>query len=282
LEAYVETLQERVSPVSVWGYVRSISVFLQVADAEGDRTLIKGVVQKLKRRAQPKRDTRDRLVAPSHIYSAAIRRMERCIPEALASPKCALSFGDGLMLAIGISKPIRRKNSVDTTINCNLKKTSSGCYHLSFSAQETKTSVPIEADLPQRLTPYIDFWLEKVRPFLLNGRRSDKFWLAGDGTDLSPSQFYTRHCNASLEEVGRRINPHLMRAVVTTGIAVAAPEMIMITPQLLDHRDERTTRDAYNLAQQLTASKSYISILSKWRYSISVKKRLLGPSSSTF
>jgi hypothetical protein len=69
---------------------------------------------------------------------------------------------------------------------------------------------------------------------------------------------YARFCKATREELGVRINPHLVRDIVATGIAVEMPEAVGITPAILDHRSDQTARQHYNLADQLSASARYI------------------------
>jgi hypothetical protein len=68
---------------------------------------------------------------------------------------------------------------------------------------------------------------------------------------------YARFCKAAREELGVRINPHLVRDIVATGIAVEMPEAVAITPAILDHRSDQTARQYYNLADQLSASARY-------------------------
>src|SRR6185503_11273992 len=79
------------------------------------------------------------------------------------------------------------------------------------------------------------------------------------GTDMRPATFYTRFCKATEEELKRRINPHLVRKIVATGVAIAAPEMVRMTSSLLDQKTDQSA--AYNLADQLSSSIKYIGTL---------------------
>ena len=76
---------------------------------------------------------------------------------------------------------------------------------------------------------------------------------------------YDRFCRATKQELGKRINPHLVRDIVATGIAVSMPESVRITPMVLDHRTEQTSRHYYNLADALSASARYVDRLEELR-----------------
>ena len=76
---------------------------------------------------------------------------------------------------------------------------------------------------------------------------------------------YDRVCRATKEAFGKPINPHAFRDIVATGIAVATPEDIRMTPFLLDHRSDRTVQGHYNLADSLSASDRYLDRLEERR-----------------
>jgi hypothetical protein len=93
---------------------------------------------------------------------------------------------------------------------------------------------------------------------------------------MGRAAIYERVCLVTEEEVGVRINPHAFRAIVATGVAIAVPESVAITPYLLDHRTERTAAKHYNLAEGLSASTQYLQRLEARRSripSLSLRRR---------
>jgi hypothetical protein len=76
---------------------------------------------------------------------------------------------------------------------------------------------------------------------------------------------YGRFSRAMTQELGKRINPHLIRDIVATGIAVSMPESVRIAPMILDHRADQTSRQHYNLADALSASARYVAHLEDLR-----------------
>jgi hypothetical protein len=191
--------------------------------------------------------------------------MERHRANAGRSKAAAVQYGDGLMMAMLVAKPVRRKNLVGTRVGEHLTKSPSGHYELHFAAHETKAKHAIVADLPAGLTPYIDYWLDTARPLLLGDGHSSAMWLTTNATDMAPETAYGRFCRATSEELGVRINPHLVRGIAATGIAIAMPEEAGIIPMVLDHRSDQTSRQHYNLADALSASARYVDVMQKLR-----------------
>lgn len=265
LRGYVGDLKKRLAPASVAGRMRALLEVLRVIDPRGDYELVRRVCRITRVRAGSGRDKRERLVAPSELYFAGIARMQRNRVLAKDSKAAAIQYGDGLMMAMLAVKPVRRKNLVGTRIGEHLKKAARGSYEWRFAAHETKTKQAVFADLPASLTPHLDYWLDTARPVLLGRKRSDSLWVTMIGSSMAIDTAYGRFCKATTQELGKRINPHLVRDIVATGIAVSMPESVRITPMVLDHRTDQTSRHHYNLADALSASARYVGHLEDLR-----------------
>jgi hypothetical protein len=187
--------------------------------------------------------------------------MERHQEDAQSNKAAAAKYGDGLMMAMLAVKPVRRKNLTGTKLGTHLIKLQDGAYRWQFTAHETKTHQPIAADLPPTLTPFIDCWIESVRPVLLAGATSDAFWITVKGTGMASDTVYSRFCKATFEELGVRINPHLMRDIVATGIAIAMSEKAAIIPAMLDHGSSESSMGYFKLADAVSASARYLEVL---------------------
>ena len=72
---------------------------------------------------------------------------------------------------------------------------------------------------------------------------------------LSEQSIYLKVCAATEEELGVRLNPHLFRDALATGIATDDPEHIRMASRLLGHADQRTAERHYTHAQALRASR---------------------------
>ena len=236
---------------------------LAVIDPSGDRERLGRVVRHLKRAAKPSRDQNHLLVSPSDMFYAGIRRMDRALPLAETDVRHAAKYRDGLMMSAIVCKALRRRNFAGMLIGTNITRNVMDVYQVRFRPVETKSRRPIQAELSRKLTSYFDRWLTTIRPLLLNGRSSDAMWVTMAGADLSPETFHNRLCNATEQELGKRINPHLTRKRVCTGVAIARPELVKMVGSLLDQTTDQSA--AYNLADQLSASRAYLDLLEERR-----------------
>ncbi len=257
LEAYVAELSARLASVSVASRMRDLAEAVRIMHPNGDRGVVVIAVRRLQLRSRPSRDVRRRLVAPTTVYEAGIARMERAQAETSGPMYRAVHYSDGLRLAMLAAKPVRLKNLVETRIGRNLVKIGE-VYHWRFARAETKTRQAIDAELPGRLTPYIERWINHFRRDLLVELDTDALWIALTGGPMGRAGVYEQVSKASEEEFGVRINPHAFRSIVATGVAIALPEQVRMTPFLLDHRSDRTVNQHYNMADTLSASTRYL------------------------
>jgi integrase len=259
LAGYVESLKARsLSPISVASRLRDLAEALRVMDPGGDRTVLVRGLRRLESTARASRDKHKRLVAPGNIYEASIARMDAAERSASRGHILkALYYSDGLRTAMLVAKPVRLRNLAGTQLGKNLLRVDD-VYRWTFAATETKTGEVIDALLPPRLTPYIERWITHYRRLLLQGAESDAMWISIKGSPMGRADVYERVCITTRQELGVRINPHAFRHIVATGVAIALPEEVRLTPFLLDHRTERTVQEHYNLADSLSASSRYL------------------------
>jgi integrase len=165
-------------------------------------------------------------------------------------------YRDGLMLAILAARAFRRGNLAQMRVGQHISRID-GIYVCTFSAAETKNGRELVEPLPLALTPYIDRYLDEVRPALLRGHACDAFWVSTYRRALSEQSIYTKICAATEEELGVKLSPHLFRDALATCIATDDPEHIRMASRLLGHADQRTTERHYVHAQAITASRRY-------------------------
>ena len=262
---YFDELNRRVCSVSIASNLRNLSEALRVMDPDGDRSAVQGAVAYAQSLAEPSRDERPKIVGPSELYYAGIARMQRLQEAALMKPRKAVEYAEGLMMGIAASKPLRRRNLTHMVIGSNLRQGADGNFVLHYASSETKTRREIEADLPASLSPFVEAWLNRIRPVLAGCRPSLAMWLNKHGDDMSEGTLYLHFRAATMEELGVDLNPHLVRKIVTTGIAVSAPEAIEIAQHCLDHTSDHMRRQAYDLSNKLSASRRHIDMLEQRR-----------------
>ncbi|MGO9235092.1 MAG: hypothetical protein ACLP4V_13870 [Methylocella sp.] len=90
-------------------------------------------------------------------------------PERPIDMKSALNIRNGLMVAMLASCPIRANNLTGLTLGRSLHLSNS-CWWIDLQGSETKNGRPDTRMIPEFLTPALESYLCKARPFLLTGR----------------------------------------------------------------------------------------------------------------
>ena len=168
----------------------------------------------------------------------------------------AVQYGDGLAMAIAACSLDRRRNLVGIRIGENLRIVN-GHYRLMFSGAETKNRKPHACDLPGALTSYIDHYIARHRAKLLGNNQSDALFISSYRKPMAPQSFYCRFVAATRQELGIAMPPHRVRDSAVTALAEEHPDSFGIAPALLHHQQLQTTRDHYNQATQIDASRHY-------------------------
>jgi site-specific recombinase XerC len=97
-------------------------------------------------------------------------------------------------------------------------------------------------------------------------------WITRAGKRMSQRQLYQRFCDATAEELGRRVNPKQVRKIVATGVAVCTLEHIEDVTDLLDHTDLAMCRRHYILANKMLSGQRYLEVLRTCKESIRQRK----------
>jgi integrase len=265
LRPYVDELSDRVASVTRAGYLRDLMIGIKAMDAKVDTATIHMVVRRLERRARASRDKRAQHVAPRVLYKVGIARMVKVETAFFEKEDVrALQYGDGLAMAIVACSLDRRRNLVGIRLGDNLRRVGD-CYRLAFAGSETKGGHPHACDLPARLTPYIEHYLQRHRTKLLGPNLFPDLFISAYRRPMSRQTFYCRFTEATRQELGVAIPPHRIRDSAVTAIAEDHPDAIGIAPALLHHRQTRITNDYYNLADQISASRRYNVMLTALR-----------------
>jgi integrase/recombinase XerD len=181
----------------------------------------------------------------------------------------AVLYRDGLMIALLAYVPIRPRNTAAIKIGRELIREGDR-WCLVFPARETKTTAPIDFEIPELLRPYLETYLNMVRPRLLGTKITNALWVSWKRHGLSYSavgQVTVRH---SARRLGIRIAPHDVRDAAATLWAISATERIGVARDLLGHADLRTTERHYNRAKGIEASRAHANLIADLRKSLKV------------
>jgi integrase/recombinase XerD len=176
----------------------------------------------------------------------------------------AVQYRDGLMIALLAFVPLRRKNLAALEIDRHLVR-EEDAWFIVVPAEETKTrGTTIDFAIPEVIQPYLTTYLNIIRPRMLKLTNCMSLWVSPKGGALSYSAIWpiiTRHAKKRL---GIHIAPHDARDAAATTWAIAAPDQINVSRDLLAHSDLRNMKH-YNRARGIEASRTHALFIRKMR-----------------
>jgi len=217
---------------------------------------------RLRGTAKSARNKRARIQTPDRIAALGEAFMAEIMNGGAVTRQSARNFRNGLIIAFLAYRPIRAANLTAITLGQHLAKRGDAWW-LSFAAGETKNRRPLNMPLPTRIIPYLEMYLERVRPFLLTrgGRsrpaRTGAMWISRNATQMAFTTISYWVKRLTAEAFGAPINLHLFRDCAATTIAIANPENVRIITDILGHATPTTGEKFYNQAQGIEAGRRY-------------------------
>jgi integrase/recombinase XerD len=253
--AYMDKLSDDgIADWTLWGRIAELLAVARAFDSGIDWSWLRRIVRYLETNSVDSRNKLPRLRPAGEIAAWAYGRMD----EIIANPPVldpASHFRDALMIGLLITCPtMRLSNLAMIEIGRHLRLLEDS-YHLSFNADETKTSKPMSIPVPASLTPYISHYIDAVRPGLLKGADSQRLWINRYGKPMKDKGIYLRITTVTERAFGAPINPHLFRDCAATTVAIDDPEHVGTAAHVLGHDDPRTTEKHYIQANSLAAGR---------------------------
>lgn len=266
LRPWINSLRKRrIAATTLYGYVRDVRLGICAMDPDVDDRFARMVARRLESRALPARDKTSSLIHPRKIFDAGHSRAARVgVDEYEKEDVRAVQYGDGVAMMIVAASLIRLKNLVEIRIGRELQRIGDH-YRLSYPANQMKSRRPFAVDLPTSLTPCLERYIERHRRQLLQGRSSEHLFISCYRGQISRQTMHIRFKAAMAVELGVELSPHRVRDLAVTHLAIEHPDKITIAPELLNHAKERTSRDHYNQADQLSAGRDYNSAMNELR-----------------
>lgn len=131
-------------------------------------------------------------------------------------------------------------------------------WRISLKAAETKTRRDDDWELPATLSPYLSYFINAVRPLLLQRGPTDgpdhmALWVGRYGQPLANQGVRKRIKAVTSAAFGREILPHSFRHSVATSFALRNPHRPRDAAALLGHAGARTTEEHYIRASRQLA-----------------------------
>jgi len=260
IRGYVGTLKAEISTTTVHLYLGRLHELMKVLCPDQDWGWLQAVLYRLKGEIIP-RNKRTRMVDIDRLFELGVGLMDTVEPsrERLLLPQL-LQHRDGLIIALLAARPIRRKNLTAITLDRHLLNNGDH-YELAFTGPEMKNGQPIAFSLPKVLTPYIDRYLDDIRPLINGANTHIRLWASAKGGAMGAKAIYDAVTRRTRHAFGHHVNPHLFRDCAATTIAIKDPAHVEITKDILGHSRLETAEQYYNQARTLEASRQYQSVI---------------------
>lgn len=257
---FLAELRQRVSSRSVALYLCDLYVMLRLMEPALDLGWLGYLVSRLERAATPVRVVQPRLVPASQLFAAGMAAMAAVDSPDPGSSRRAGRYRDGLMVAMLAACPLRRRTFVGLSIGYHLQERA-GAYILQLEPADLKNPAHLDFPLPAPLTPRLRRYLDRYRPQLLCGGRTDRLWINAQGTPISDMGIAERIETCTQREIGRPVSMHLFRHAAATSMAIEDPHHVNQIAALLGHARIGTSERHYNMATAMESASNYQRLL---------------------
>jgi integrase/recombinase XerD len=240
VRAFAAHLATTNEPQSVAAQVDALYKAARIMMPDRDWGWLKAVKARLYATAPP-RGPAGPVITSVQLLELGQQLMDETQPTPLTKMRMAdaIQYRDGLMIAMLAFEPLRRRNVAALEISRHLVREGDRWFII-VPPEETKTGTLIEFAVPPFLNPYLATYLEFVRPRMLRCS-SNALWASPKGGALSYSAIWDIISRHSERRMGFHLSPHDVRDAAATTWAVAAPDRVGISSDLLGHSDLRTT-----------------------------------------
>jgi integrase len=262
LARYVDHLAETASTVGCHMFLAKLRDAIRVMFPGKVPPHLSRLVARLERECQP-RSMAERIVTTPRLTALG----EKLMKDAAAAEESVASlvtYRDGLMIALLSVRPLRRHMLSLIRIGDHLRRVGEE-WRIVFDGSQTKSGRPFETTVPQRIAPFLEHYLRRVRPIILGANGHDHLWASTKGVPLTDKAIYRIITNRTRRALGQPVNPHLFRHCAATTIAILQPGRIRVARDLLDHVSLATTKAHYIKARSIEASRHYARVLKQLR-----------------
>ncbi len=255
VKLFVQHLAETNAPNSVANIVERLYMSARSMMPDRDWGWLKRIKTRL-HAAAPARTPAGPVITSVQLLKAGLHLMNENRP---ASDKTftiqqAVAYRDGLVAALVAYVPIRPRNLTSLEIGRHVVRDGERWF-VFLPRDETKTSKRVEFEIPEILIPYLNLYLENVRPKISGGKTLNALWVSPKGGRLSYVGITKSFARLSTR-LGVRFSPHDARDAAVTTWAIARPDQICVARDLLYHSKLDTT-DLYNRTKGIEASRAY-------------------------
>ena len=264
LRAFVELLSVQVRTTTVAHTVDNLHYAARLIDPDRDWTWLASLDAGLAARAEPG-DRFNHLVPAWQTLSLGIELMDKALTSPNPSHKeSEIQYRDGFLVALLSLWPIRRRSLTALTVSRHVEFVDGG-MNLLLHPEDTKAKRSESFRVPDELLPYLQHYLNEIRPRLIGHYKHDGLWASLKGCPLTAGRIYDIVRALTYAKFGKAMGLHDFRRAAATFIAMDAPDKVGLIPGVLQHASPEVSEQHYNLARSVEASRRFAAHNSKIR-----------------
>ena len=261
---YVETLQVELSSTSVAMSIDELQYAARLMYPDNEWEWLRSLKSRLMARSQPE-DRFERLVPPTLLLDLGFELMEWADTAHDARQRVRdIAYRDGFLIALLSVWPLRRRSIAAMTVSRHVCLDRDGATLLLFP-EDTKAKREEDFRMPDFLLPHFRHYLGKVRQRFPGSADHDGLWASIQSRPLGGSQIYAIVRTRVAQRHGKQMSLHDVRRSAATFIATTVPELVGITPGVLQHFSQEVHHKHYNLARSFEASRRQVRAMSMIR-----------------
>lgn len=196
----------------VFNDIKQLYDALRVMAPDHDWSWLKILVWRLHRQVTPKAK-KHRMVSATRLLDLGLGLMETAdLDRPDPGHHQALQYRDGLLIALLILRPLRRRTLAAITLGETLLRTGDG-YALVFGPEHCKNKRPLEFPWPEVILPQLEHYLAAVRPLFPGADEHQGLWASCKGRAMTEGALYKQLGKRTSAAFGEPINLHLFRDI---------------------------------------------------------------------
>jgi len=263
IKTFVKHLRQSCRDTSVMSVLHMLRLALGLICPETDWSWLKTITKRINAQARPRSD-RARGITSIQLYVIGLQLMAEAENAALATGQVtredALTYRDGLIIALLAAVPLRKRTVTALTINQHLVKIGD-CWLLDIPAADTKTRHPLEFPISDALSERIDLYLARFRSAIAGANTHQGLWPSARAKPMSGGSIYDAVRRRTTEALGFPVNLHRFRLAAGNLWSISDPVNVRGVKDLLGQTHFGTTEKHYIGAQSRLAGRALARVL---------------------
>jgi len=262
IRRYIRHFRQTCGDTTIASTLHKLWLTLGLMCPKSEWAWLKTVAKRIDAQAIPMRYSQK--VTSAQLFALGVKLMAEAENSALAAAivlnEDALTYRDGLIIALLACVPLRRRTLASLTINQHLLKIG-GAWLLDIPAVDTKTRRPLEFPIPHALSERINLYLVEFRGALMGANMHQGLWPSAKGQPMNGGAIYDAVRRRTIVGLGFPVNLHRFRVAAGNLWSISDPVNVRGVKDLLGHSTFGTTERHYIGAQSRSAGRALAKML---------------------